>query len=175
MSDLTAISTAKSGRSAFTLVELCVSLALITLIASIAIPTFFGRADVTLDNAAELLASDLRSGQNRAAFLERAVRIHFIDEGDGYWIDDAMSATSTTVPLIANRRYSENAVFEDVQIQSVTFEKGERLNFGVRGIASTSTRITLALGDETRVVTVEAPSGRLTIEGTTRGWTDDGY
>jgi Tfp pilus assembly protein FimT len=175
LSDLAANNVAKSGRSAFTLVELCVSLALITLIATIAIPIFFGRAKITLDNAAELLASDIRSGQNQAAFLERPVRLHFISDGEGYWIDDAISAISDSVPLIANRRYSVNAVFEDVRVKSVTYAEGDQLSFGPRGIASTSTRITLSLGEETRVVTVAAPSGGLTIEGTTRDWTDNGY
>ena len=154
---------------------LCISLALITLLASIAIPSFFGRADVTLDNAAELLASDIRSGQNRAAFLKRQVSLHFYDAGDGYWIDDEVSIKNAEAPLIANRIYSENAVFEDVRISDVARTEAGPIQFGTNGTATNSARITLSLGEATRTLTISAPIGRLTIEGTTRAWVDDGY
>ena len=41
----------------------------VTSAAGLAIPAYFGRSEVTLENAAILLAKDLRAAQNRSAFM----------------------------------------------------------------------------------------------------------
>ena len=150
-------------------------MALITLVATVAIPAFFERSEITLENAAELLASDLRAAQNRAAFLNREVHVHFLDGGRGYWIDDAMNEHSTLITPSARRHYSENAVFEGVLVGNVVLGKGQLLSFLSRGLASTGARITLTFGGDSRVVTVEPITGQLAIEGTTRDWVDADY
>ena len=159
----------------FTLVELCISVALIGVIATLAIPTFFGRSEITLERAAELFASDLRLAQNRAAFLNREVEVHFLREGAGYWIGDALNAESTTIEPSAWRDYSSNAVFEGVTISDVQLENGTLFSYKRQGVVSTAARITLNFDNDTRVITVAAINGRLTIEGTTSGWVDLGY
>ena len=163
------------GLFGFTLVELSISLALIAVIATLAIPSFFGRSEITLENAAELLAMDIRSAQNRAAFLNRDVHIHFMEEGAGYWVDDAMNEESALVEHSTRRDYSENAVFEGVRVSGVILKEGTLLSFGSRGVASTTARITLSFDGESRVVTVQGVNGHLAIEGSTRGWVDSDY
>ena len=166
---------ATSGIFGFSLVALCVSLALIALVATLAIPAFFERSEITLENAAELLASDIRSAQNRAAFLNRDVHVHFMDGGQGYWVDDAMNEDSKLILPVTRRNYSENAVFQGVLVENVALNKGQLLSFGSRGVSSTGARITISFGEDTRVVTVKPINGRLAIEGSTRGWVDVDY
>ena len=62
----------KSPKKGFTILELMIWLVLVSIVASFAIPAFFDRAEVTLDNACTLLLEDLRGTQNRAAY-NRAV------------------------------------------------------------------------------------------------------
>jgi len=163
------------GIFGFSLVALCVSLALIALVATLAIPAFFERSEITLENAAELLASDIRTAQNRAAFLNREVHVHFMDEGQGYWVDDAMNENSDLIQPSTLRNYSENAVFQGVIVENVALGTGELLSFGTRGVASAGARITLTFEGDTRVVTVKPVNGHLAIEGSTRGWVDADY
>src|SRR5690606_25726658 len=71
-------------RRGFTVLELAVALALITLVAVLAIPAFYGRPEVTLDRAALLLARDLRIAQNEAVRWSGDVHFDFLAEGQGY-------------------------------------------------------------------------------------------
>ena len=75
-------------RSGFTILELLIALAVIVVVATIAIPAWFGRVDVTLNNAIKLLAQDLRDAQDRAAYGRREVVVDFSDDGDGYVVQD---------------------------------------------------------------------------------------
>ncbi len=163
------------ARTGFTLVELCISMALIAIIATLAIPSFFGRSEITLENAAELFASDLRSAQNRAAFLDREVEVHFMEDGVGYWIGDTINADSQSIEPSAWRNYSSNAVFQGVTITDFQLESGTRLSYGKRGMPTTAARITLSFKSDSRTITVAALNGKLAIEGSLTGWVDRGY
>ena len=59
-------------------------MAVISLVAGMAVPLYFERGEVTLENAAIQMAHDLRSAQNRAAFLGRSTSVEFLPEGAGY-------------------------------------------------------------------------------------------
>ncbi len=64
--------------------ELLIVLALLSFTASVGIPAYFARPSITLDNAARLLAKDLRNVQNRAALYGEQLEIRFDEEGSGY-------------------------------------------------------------------------------------------
>jgi Tfp pilus assembly protein FimT len=162
-------------RGGFSLVGLALTLALVTIAAAIAIPAFFERSEVSLENAAVLLAKDLRSAQNRAAYLACEVRVNFREDGDGYWVEDLPTKSGRIGSRPVSRIYSDDAVFEGVQIESVELERGETLLYRPRGIASTAARITLSFRGDRRVVTVADDTGRLAIEGSIGDWVDRGF
>ena len=72
-------------RRGFTIPELMIAVVAIAVVAGIAIPMHFGRSEVTLENAAILLARDLRAAQNNAAYMGRTMTISFDEEGA--WMD----------------------------------------------------------------------------------------
>ena len=163
-----------SSRAGFSLTDLVVAMALIAVIATIAVPAFFNRSEVTLENAAILLARDLRTAQNRAAYIASDVYVGFDEGGDGYWISDAEDAPEGGTPYLI-RSYSENAVFEGVVISDVALGEGPYLVYGARGIARTGARITLRYQRDVRVVIVESETGRLLLAGSTSGFEDNGF
>lgn len=163
---------ARRSRRGFTLTDLIVAMTLITIIASLAVPAFFNRSEVSLENAAQLLARELRIAQNEAAYLDREVRVGFYPDGDGYWIDTTLLVGGADTH---KRRYSQNAVFEGIQITQVDLGDGQHLVFGPRGTAETGARIRLEYDGDARVVTVEDETGMLDILGSTGGFVDDGF
>lgn len=156
------------GRSAFTLTELVLTLALITILASIALPTYFGRPEVTLENAALLMAKDLRQAQNRAAYLGQSVDFVIERDGTGYSVSDPIAANGKHM----ERDYSRDAVFEGVRIVNVNLGPGMAFHFSPRGIALGGGSVTLAYAGDTRVLHVSSGSGHIQIDGSTSGWAD---
>lgn len=166
---------ARRSRGGFSLTDLVVAMVLIAVIATLAVPAFFNRSEVTLENAAVLFARDLRAAQNRAAYLARDVRVGFLENGDGYWIDDTKRDDGAVPVPYLTRSYSENAVFEGVTITDVALGDGADLVYTERGIARTGARITLSYDGDLRIVIVDAETGSLSILGTTSGYLDNGY
>jgi type IV fimbrial biogenesis protein FimT len=164
-------------RSGFTILELVLALTLIAVVAAVAIPSYFQRSDVTLENACVLLARDLRGAQNRAAYLGRATRVEFLADGDGYRATEAGGRTvrdpRSEEPF--ERRYSADGVFEGVVVVDVRFGGGRTVLYDERGSAVLGGEITLAFGPDTRTLVVEPLTGLVTIVGSTSGWSDLGY
>lgn len=160
----------------FTLLELLIALAVIGVVASLAIPAFFERGVVTLDNASRLLAEDLRAAQNRAAFLEFEVRVVFHPDGDGYTVigpgGKPLEAPGHDGPF--ERRYTGYGVFDGVLIRSVTMDE-RTLVYDAAGRATTGGRIVVGYRDEARLVEVEPGDGLIHVPGLARPWIDTGY
>lgn len=160
-----------SSRSGFTLTHLVLTVVAVAVAATLAIPTFFDRPTVTLENAALLLAKDLRSAQNRAAYLDRHVRVHFDADGGGYRIEDGLHGPAA--PHL-ERRYDRDAVFRGVHVVGADLG-GSTFEFGPMGTPERAARIELGYKRERRVVVVERGTGKLHIEGSTSGFADEGY
>jgi len=141
-------------RAGFTIPELLVALVAIAIVAGIAIPMHFARAEVTLENAGVLLARDLRAAQNGAAYHGRSLRVDFDDDGGGYRVLDprgqVVEHPRTGEPFV--RRYDRD-----------------------RGFALESGRLVLVYGGDTRELLVERYTGEVILVGSTSGWVDDGY
>ena len=157
----------------FTLLELIVALALVALVAALAVPAYFARGDVTLENAAQLLAEDLRLAQNHAAFHRAPTTFRF--EGNGY---AALGAEGEPLvhprtELAFVRDYDRDAVFRGVRIVAVDLGGAPDLRFEPGGTAAGDLRVRLRFGDDERVVVLARGSGRIEIHGTTRGYADD--
>lgn len=172
-----ASSTPPPRARAFSLLELAVALALITAAAAIAIPLFYGRPEVTLDNAAILLAHDLRAAQNHAVHQRAAVRVEFFEDGSGYRAlladEEPMPNPSGAGPLA--RRYSADGVFEGVHVERVRLGEGRTARFTPDGSAELGGEITLGYRDQLRRVTLQEGSGLVAIEGLERPWSDSGF
>ncbi len=145
----------------FTIVELAAALVLIMLVTTFAITAWFGRSDVTLQNAAELLIEDLRHVQTRAILEHTPVEVLFDVDGGGY---RARELVGPELPDGA-RRYTRDAVFEDVRIGAVRVQGGGPLAFDALGHPASDASITLTQADGTRTVLVHARSSVIEIEG----------
>jgi prepilin-type N-terminal cleavage/methylation domain-containing protein len=167
----------RARTAAFTLLELLIVLVVVALVASLAIPAFFERSEVTLDNACRLLAEDLRAAQNRAAYLRTEIRVQFSADGDGYTVVDAQG-----IPVEAPggeglfvRSYERDAVFEGVSIARVECGAMRRIAYDEHGRATQGGRILLTYHDDSRLVEVVGGDGRIRVAGLARPWIDNGY
>lgn len=159
-------------RAGFTLLELLMALVVISVVASFAIPAWFERGVVTLDNAARLMAQDLRDAQNRAAFQGREIRVVF-DEG-GYRVIDTAGD-----PLIApigsgpfQRSYPDDATFEGVVIERIEFGSDRTLHYDSSGTVAAGGSVLLRFREDARVVSVQSGVGLIEIQGLAKPWED---
>jgi prepilin-type N-terminal cleavage/methylation domain-containing protein len=162
-------------RGGFTLLELLLTLLIIAGFAAGTVTIYFGRPDVTLENASVLLAHDLRAAQNRAAYLGRETHVHFLP--NGYEVKDTagfvVSNPRTEQPFV--RDYAMDGVFQGVTVKDVWVGPRDEMVYGPNGSLLAGGEVVLAYGEDTRVVRVEAETGAITILGTTSGWVDRGY
>jgi type II secretory pathway pseudopilin PulG len=156
-----------SYRAGFTLLHMTLLLAVMTLLACIAIPGWFSRSDITLDNAVQLLVRDMSDAQDRAAFQHRTLQLQFDADGDGYTITDArgrsIAAPVGTGPF--TRRYSTDAVFRGVSVKALELGPENALHFGPRGMTLNGGRLVLAFQGEERVIQVQPNSGNVRVDG----------
>jgi prepilin-type N-terminal cleavage/methylation domain-containing protein len=164
-------------RAGFTLLELLVVLVLISTVAAVAIPAYFARSEVTLENAAILFAKDLRAAQSRSAFVGEETVVELFADGDGYRVVDALGSPvdNPRNELPFERRYSIDAVFRGVTIAAAKAPADRRLSFSARGEPSGQFEVVLRFGEDQRTVCMDPPFGELRILGSTSGWVDLGY
>jgi len=169
--------TPKQLSSGFSLLGLILWLSGFSVVAAIAVPMFFERGVVTLENGAVLLASNLRAAQNRAAYSGEVLFMRFFDNGDGYEVVDQDSQhipdPRTGRPFV--RQYSIDGVFEGLRIAELGLNDGRTLVFSQTGETSSSLGCLLEFEGETRQLFAERRTGIVTIEGSTSGFLDDGY
>lgn len=160
-----------SGRSgstqvrAFTILELLLVLAVVTFTAAISIWAYFSRPEVTLDNAANLLARDMRIAQNRALLLRHPVYLVFYKEGDGYRVVDDLNETTFVRQGFERieRRFSRDAIFEGVRILHDGLASNDCIAFPSDGSQMPSGRLMLSYGNETRTLEIEGGTGRILL------------
>jgi prepilin-type N-terminal cleavage/methylation domain-containing protein len=153
----------RDSRRGFTILELCLTLVLVSLIATISIWAYFSRAEVTLVNAAHLLVEDLRLAQSRAACLHTPVEVVFQPDASGYHI---AAPENEGLPTEKHpRSYPTDAVFEGVRILTKRLPDPNRLVFDARGRIARDASITLTFRGETRTVVAHADGTVLLAEG----------
>ena len=164
----------RADRAGISLLAILISLCALALAAMVAIPTFFDRSGVTLDNAAQLLRKDLRSAQNRAAFLRTEAVFAFDEEG---WRATGVGGEPLAGLGDANEIYrdlSRDGVFEGVSITHIQFGNDRALAFDARGIALEGGEVELSFRGKVRIVRVETGTGLVTIlDGTSNVLIDD--
>ncbi len=163
-------------RSGFTIIELLIVLALLSFTASVGIPAYFARPSVTLDNAAKLLAKDLREVQNRAALYEETLEIRFAEDGSGYAATDRSGQALISPYGMGDflRYYPGDAVFRGVGIKSVNAGGDRVITFSAEGRPVEAAEIILEFRGEERAVLIRERSGLLAIDGLDEPWIDLG-
>lgn len=164
-------------RAGFTLPELLIALLAIAFVAAVAIPAWFSRHEVSLENAVQLLARDVRGTQNQAAWQDHPLAITFPEDGSGWRVvrfDPAVPAPIDQGELVSARTLSADAVFEGIRVADVELALQRALRFDRFGQSLDSGAVTLEYHGERRTLLVEAGSGRLRIAGSTSDWTDPG-
>ncbi len=163
-------------RATFSLLQLFIGLGLLAVVSAVAIPAWFARPDITLDNATILLAEDLREAQNRAAFGHRFIDVVFLPDGDGYEVrgDDARPIEARVGSGPFRREYSRDAVFRGVRLQVVSGAPEGKLSYDRLGFLAQPAKLTLAYRGERSTIDLEERTGKITVEGTREPWIDDG-
>ncbi|MEZ6016690.1 MAG: type II secretion system protein [Planctomycetota bacterium] len=163
-------------RTGFTILELTIVLAVLAILSSFTIPAWFDRPEITLDNAARLVARDLRDVQNRAALYQTTLLMRFDEDGGGY---AAMSEEGTALvsPYGAHpflRRFDRDAVFRGVRIESFDLGGLDAVEFTPKGTARQGARFVLTYRGEQRVLRMRPFSGLIEIDGLREPWVDGG-
>jgi hypothetical protein len=109
----------------------------------------------------------MRIAQSRAALLHAPVTLVFREGGDGYKVVDGMEdiANQRYLPERIERRYSRDAVFEGVSILPLGLAARGKIVFDADGSVPPPGRITLSYGRATRLVEIEAESGKVLLTG----------
>jgi prepilin-type N-terminal cleavage/methylation domain-containing protein len=163
-------------RGGFTILELAVVLVVLAVLSSFTIPAWFDRPEITLDNAARLLARDLREVQNRAALYQTKLWMRFDDDGGGY------AATSEEGSVLLSpygarpfeRRFDRDAIFRGVRIESRDLGGLEAVEFTGRGTARQGARFVVTYRGEQRILRMRPYSGIIAIDGLADPWVDTG-
>lgn len=157
------------------MLELLLVLVVISLCAATTVRWYFSHADVTLENAAILLARDVRAAQHRSIFLGEKSRFVFLSDGTGYTVLDAAGASArnpqTAEPFL--RVYSDDGVFNGVSVLEADAGGDRTLEIDGRGLPLEDLAVTLAYRDERREILLERKTSEITIVGSTSGWIDD--
>ncbi len=142
-----------------------VLIALLTLgfLAVVAIPGYFNRHDVTLDNACKLLAHDLRKLQNRAALDKQSIRLTF--DSDGWRAlnakDELVGGIGETLPI--HRRFAGEGVFVGVVVESVELGEDQVLSIDARGLVTEHGEVELSFRGEHRLLRIHRGSGDIAV------------
>lgn len=142
------------ARRGFTILELCLSLLVITLTATFSIWAYFSRSEVTLAKAAHLLVEDLRMAQMRAVCNRAPVEVVFDRAGGSYHV---RGVDDPSLPTIDRPRcYALDATFEGVRISDDNLGRPAVITFDTRGLVAHTARITLSYRNDSRTVIVPA-------------------
>lgn len=152
-----------SGRAGISLLVILFWLCAVAVVSLLAIPRFFNRPDVTLWHAVELLARDLRSTQNRAAFRKSEARFEFTS--NGWRALDPDGNPFYAVPGEPPIERAFGGIFEGVEITRIDFGDDDALVFDELGHAGEAGEVEVSFRGEHHTLRIEAVSGLATILG----------
>ena len=165
------------SRAGFSIVQVFGTVMCVAIAAGIAIPMYFSRPGITLENACVLLANDLRLAQNNAAYTGKVMIVTIDEDGGGYAVLNEHGAIvenpRTGKPF--QRRYDRDGVFRGVRVRLVELGEDRALAYDTLGYATEGGRIVLSFDGETREVQIDAKSGDLSIPNSSSGWVDPGF
>jgi Tfp pilus assembly protein FimT len=165
----------RSVRMGVSLLTILVTLAGVAFVAGLAIPLWFSRHEVTLDNAALLLLRDLRAAQSRAAILGVPLELELEEHGWRARFHDGSQVlrAGSDEPLV--RALNADGVFEGVTLAAIQFGADSAVDFGSIGEWIESGSVELRFRGEVRRLVLTAPRGDIEIEGLSPSRTIDAH
>jgi hypothetical protein len=157
------------------LLGVVLTLGCVALLAGLIIPAFFGRHTVTLDNAALLLARDLRAVQNRAAHTGQKTQLRFEEHGWRALDENGRPLLRIVGEESIERRLDSDGVFEGVTLESIQFGPESTVEFQSSGKPDRGGSLEVVFRGRRRQVVLEPAHGRVSIEGLARPWKDEGF
>lgn len=154
-----------TSRSTVSLIHLLLVLSTISILSCAAILHWFGRADITLDNAVSLLVEDLRHVQGRAVLENRELHVVFFEDGSGYEVlrADGQPIRGPLGAPIYRRRYSADAVFAGVTVNALELGGARRVIYTPSGPVPPQGSICLGFGGELRSLEIMDTSWRMAV------------
>lgn len=177
-------------RSAYTLLELLIVIAVLGLAGALVVPHLVGRESMNVQAAVRMIISDLSFAQSDALAHQEYRRVYFYDDGHGYcivrvtdadfdddfdaasadYIDDPLTSGGTVSQYIVD--FAANDRFEGVTIQSIDIDSGERAitydqiggtvrSGGNPGLGGT---IVVSSPEDTYTIHVAPFTGKLTVD-----------
>jgi len=152
----------KDWRQRYTLIELLTAIVLLTIITTIAIPSYSGySSNKKLRAAARHIQAEILELQERAIAESTMYRITFDPRGNSYTIERGTEAGDPYTPLEVK---SLSSFGRDVGIFSAVFGKGiPAITFGARGIATTG-KVVLTNSYGSTATIAAAVSGRTYVQ-----------
>jgi prepilin-type N-terminal cleavage/methylation domain-containing protein len=148
--------------SAFSLLELVVVLAIVSILAAMAIPRFAGSVTrQRVDGAARRLAADIELARNRAGQTSAGTKVVFSVAANAYQLNGVQD------PDRPGREYAVSLALPpfNVNVISADFGGDTQLQFDGYGCPDSGGSVTIGAGDCQRTVTIDGASAVVEVGG----------
>ncbi|MEM9418108.1 MAG: prepilin-type N-terminal cleavage/methylation domain-containing protein [Planctomycetota bacterium] len=159
-------------QAGYTIAEMLVVVAVLSIISALAVPMFRGQDATQLREAAKLLAADLDAAKVESMTHADDLRLVLFDTTNHTYHIAAASDPNTPItnpmgrqPYLVDFGQGRAAALSLVQIHSVDLDGDDELGFGLYGQLDQATpaTITLAANDARLTLTLDPATGEATI------------
>jgi prepilin-type N-terminal cleavage/methylation domain-containing protein len=159
-----------TGRSAFTLIEVLVVVAIIGIAAAVVVPQMIRPGTLNAQAGARMIIADLLYAQNDAIAKQQVRRVVFDPTNNRYWLED-QGGSIISVNWKKNSGsgnyvvdFASDKRFAGVTISTASFGSGSEIEYDLLGGPSVGGTIDLvATGGPTYRITIAPLTGRVTV------------
>ncbi len=145
----------------FTLIEVIIVVVIISIAAAMVVPMMSSADDIQLRSAANKLAADIEYAKSMAISRGDYYTVVFDETAENYEIQDS-SGTTIDHPVRKDlyiEQFGGTSRLSKVEISDADFGGADSVTFDSLGCPNSSGTVTLAAGDDTIYVNVEAVTG----------------